>query len=157
LAGCYGVRPSNGAGQVAGNVPRICDAQDIAVPSRYRVELIAKRLTFPTGVTFDKDGIPCAVDSGYAYGEVWTLSRLLRVKPTGTEEFATGAKNGPWTGVTFHEGNFCVAEDGVMEGGRILRIQPDGKIIALVSDLPSFGDHHSNGPLIGPDGMLYFG
>ena len=27
----------------------------------------------------------------------------------------------------------------------------------LVSNLPSFGDHHTDGPVIGPDGWLYFG
>src|SRR5436190_37325 len=56
-----------------------------------------------------------------------------------------------------HEGNFYVAEGGEMEGGRILKISPDGKVTVLVSGLPSFGDHHTDGPVVGPDGWLYFG
>jgi len=44
-----------------------------------------------------------------------------------------------------------------MAGGRILRVSPDGMIKALVENLSSMGDHHTNGPAIGPDGMLYFG
>jgi hypothetical protein len=40
--------------------------------------------------------------------------------------------------------------------GRILRVTPDGQLTPLVSSLPSLGDHHTNGPAIGPDGSLYF-
>lgn len=72
-------------------------------------------------------------------------------------EVARGGKNGPWTGVVYANGAFYVAEGGQLEGGRILRITPDGKITALVDKLPSFGDHHTNGPAIGPDGKIYFG
>lgn len=70
---------------------------------------------------------------------------------------ASGGSNGPWNGVVFHEGNFYVAEGGQREGGRILRITRGGEVTALISDLPSVGDHHTNGPAIGPDGMIYFG
>jgi glucose/arabinose dehydrogenase len=30
-------------------------------------------------------------------------------------------------------------------------------VTAIVSDLPSRGDHHTNGPVVGPDGWIYFG
>src|SRR4051812_34429448 len=44
-----------------------------------------------------------------------------------------------------------------MDGGRMLRITRDGKITPIVANLPSMGDHHTNGPAVGPDGYLYFG
>ena len=44
-----------------------------------------------------------------------------------------------------------------MEGGRILRITPDGTVTPIVQDLPSVGDHHTNGAVLGPDGAIYFG
>jgi glucose/arabinose dehydrogenase len=89
---------------------------------------------------------------------VFTTPRLLRVEADGkTTVVATGARNGPWTGIVFHDGAFYVAEGGQMEGGRILRITPAGAISAIVEGLPSVGDHHTNGPAIGPDGALYFG
>jgi glucose/arabinose dehydrogenase len=69
---------------------------------------------------------------------------------------AQGRDNGPWNGVVFHAGAFYVAEGGQLRGGRILRIVADGAVTALVSDLPSRGDHHANGPAVGPDGRLYF-
>ncbi|GAB3826816.1 hypothetical protein GCM10028895_38300 [Pontibacter rugosus] len=38
-----------------------------------------------------------------------------------------------------------------------MRISPNGNIAPLVENLPTMGDHHTNGPVIGPDGSLYFG
>src|SRR5687768_8567401 len=157
LPGCYLMRPSAGGGQRAGDERKV-DVEDVAVPAGYRVEAIATGLTFPTGITFDNDGRAYVVESGYCYGEVWTTPRLLRIESAGkVSEVAKGGKNGPWTGVTFHEGNFYVAEGGALEGGRILKIGKDGKQTVLVDGLPSFGDHHTDGPVMGPDGWLYFG
>ena len=58
--------------------------------------------------------------------------------------------------VQIPKGFFPQQDSGQLQGGRILRISPDGKITALVEKLPSFGDHHTNGPAIGPDGQVYF-
>ena len=75
-------------------------------------------LTFPTAVVFDDKDNLYAIESGYCYGEVFTTPRLLRVDPDGkTQVIATGTNNGPWTGITFHEGNFYIAR-GRGEPGR---------------------------------------
>jgi glucose/arabinose dehydrogenase len=156
-AGCYSMRPSAGAGQTGFSPPRKINAADVALPRGYAIEPIATGLTFPTGITFDADGMPVVVESGYSYGEVFTEPRLLRVEPNGqTRVLARGENDGPWTGVTFHAGNFFVAAGDVRGDGKILRIGPDGQQNAVVSGLPSRGDHHTNGPIIGPDGWLYF-
>ena len=155
---CYAVRPSHGGAQADFDGPRAVRASDVAVPPGYRIEVVATGLRFPTGVAFDAQGRPCVVESGYAYGEVFATPRLVRVEPDGSlATIAEGRDNGPWTGVVFDGGEFFVAEGGVREGGRILRIGADGAIDVLVEDLPSRGDHHTNGPAIGPDGKLYFG
>jgi glucose/arabinose dehydrogenase len=65
--------------------------------------------------------------------------------------------NPPWTGATFHDGAFLVGEGGEKQGGRILRVGLDGSVRALAEGLPSIGDHHTNGPVVGPDGYIYFG
>jgi glucose/arabinose dehydrogenase len=156
LSGCYRLRSSAGGGQTDFDAPRKIVTGDIALPKGYRIEPVAAGLTFPTGITFDAAGTPHVVESGYAYGEVWTTPRLLRIEPGGKASLiASGGKNGPWTGVTYHEGNFYVAEGGAREGGNILRITPEGKI-AVVAESGPTGDHHTNGPVIGPDGWLYF-
>jgi glucose/arabinose dehydrogenase len=157
VAGCYSLHRSNGAGE-SGSTTRAISPQDVLVPPGYRVELIAQNLTFPTGITFDDQGTPYVVESGYSYGEKWTTPRLLRIGSNGTvEQVSAGEKNGPWTGVTYSKGNFYIAEGGELEGGRILKISPDGKRTVLISNLPSYGDHHTDGPVVGPDGKIYFG
>jgi glucose/arabinose dehydrogenase len=157
LAGCYNMRPSSGGGQTEAAAVRRINPADVAVAAGYRIEPVASGLTFPTSVTFDDAGVPHVIEAGYSYGEVFTTPRLLRVEQNGSlTEVARGTKNGPWTGVVYARGAFYVAEGGQLEGGRILRIAKDGTITALVEKLPGNGDHHTNGPAIGPDGLLYF-
>jgi glucose/arabinose dehydrogenase len=156
LTGCYSMRGSAGAGQAKFAAPRAVNPGDVAVPSGYRVEVVATNLTFPTGIAFDGNGTACVVESGYSYGEKFTTPRLLRLTSNGPQPIASGSNNGPWDGVAFHDGNFYVAEGGAMEGGRLLKISGDGKISVLVSNLPS-GDHHTDGPVVAADGRIYFG
>ncbi|GAB3541232.1 hypothetical protein GCM10027443_40280 [Pontibacter brevis] len=159
LCGCYRILPSKGGGQ--GDIrtgARQVNANDIALPAGYTAEAVATGLTFPTAVAFDAQGRLHVIEAGYSYGEVFLEPRLLRVEQGGSlTTVATGQKNGPWNGVTYHNGNFYVAEGGVLAGGKVLRISPDGSITSLVEDLPTMGDHHTNGPAVGPDGKLYFG
>jgi glucose/arabinose dehydrogenase len=157
--GCYALQTSSGGGQTEFSPPRRIDPADIALPEGYRAEIAATGLTFPTGVVFDDQGGVYVVEAGYSYGEVWTVPRLLRIEPgeKNFEVIASGKNNGPWTGVAFYKDTFFIAEGGELEGGRILRVKKNGEVEPLVEDLPSFGDHHTNGPEIGPDGWLYFG
>lgn len=158
LAGCYRVQPSRGGGQTEFVPPRPVEAADVAVPQGYRVEAVTSGLTFPTGVAFDSQGRPHVVEAGYSYGEVWATPRLVRVETDGSlTTIASGGKNGPWTGVTFANGAFYIAEGGELEGGRILKVTADGQITSLIDGLPTMGDHHTNGPAIGSDGAIYFG
>src|SRR3954468_15450178 len=156
LSSCYVMRPSSGAGQTSAPTDRQLSPEYIRLPAGYQIELIASGLTFPVGAAVDDNGRLYVVESGYSYGEDFTEPRLLRIESDGRAiPIATGGKGGPWTGVVYHRGNFFVADGNVLEGGRLLRISPDGKIDALVTGLPSFGDHHTNGPAVGPDGWIY--
>ncbi|HLP17360.1 MAG TPA: PQQ-dependent sugar dehydrogenase [Bacteroidota bacterium] len=161
LSGCYFLRGSGGGGQEAGSwqAPRHIDPHDVALVRGYAIEPFAQGLTFPTGITFDDEGRAYVVESGYSYGEVFETPKLLRVEADGsTKTIAEGiSKNGPWTSVNFYRGNFYVAEGGERDGGKILKISPQGRITELVTGLPSMGDHHTNSAVIGPDGYIYFG
>jgi glucose/arabinose dehydrogenase len=131
--------------------------EDVALAGGYTIEIVAQGLTFPTGIAFDEAAQPYVIEAGYAYGEVWRTPRLLQLRTDGPPEvIAEGGRNGPWTGVAFYDGMFYVAEGGELEGGRILRIAPEGEATPLISDLPSRGDHHTNGPAIAADGRIYF-
>ncbi len=154
---CYNMRKSSGGGQIGAIPARTISTADIALPPGYKIELVSQGLTFPSAVAFDDKGVPYVLEAGYSYGEVWGEPKLLRINADGSKTtVATGTRNGPWNGFNFYRGNFYVAEGGEMEGGKILKISPEGTISNIVSDLPSVGDHHTNTPVI-KDGYLYFG
>lgn len=157
FSSCYRMRASKGGGQIKNFTEREIEARDIAVPVGYKIEAVARGLTFPSAVAFDDSANLFVTEAGYSYGEVWGEPRLLQVMSDGrTKVVATGSRNGPWTGITYYQNAFYVAEGGQAEGGRILKIGKDGTITPLVSGLPSLGDHHTNGPVV-KDGYIYFG
>jgi glucose/arabinose dehydrogenase len=155
--GCFVFSGSEGGGQVMTPASHTLSRSDVAVTNGYDIDLIANHLTFPTSVTFDDGGDVYVTEAGYSYGEVFTVPRLLRLREAEAPEQIAAGDNGPWTGVTFHDGAFYVAEGGELRGGRILKIARDGTVTALAEGLPSFGDHHTNGPVVGDDGYVYFG
>src|SRR3954452_4565837 len=161
VSGCAATSPSEGGGQTKANLatPRRVNPDDVLLPDGYRIEAVATGLNFPTGVAFDNDGRPHVTESGYSYGEVWTTPRLMRVENNGQLNEVARGDHAPWNGLDFNPRDraFYVAQGGEQEGGRIVRIAPDGKLTPLVENLPSLGDHHTNGPRIGPDGAIYFG
>jgi hypothetical protein len=151
------MRASKGGGQIDAITQRVIHASDIALQPGYKIEAVTSGLTFPTACAFDDEGKLYAIEAGYSYGEVWSEPKLLRIDGDGKSTLiAKGARNGPWTGVSFYNGAFYIAEGGEMDGGKILKITKDGNITPLVSNLPSVGDHHTNGPVI-KDGYIYFG
>lgn len=136
--------------------PRPLRPADIVLPPGYAIEAVASGLDFPGGVAFDEQGRPHVIEAGDALAGL--PPRLLRLDADGRRvEIARGGRNGPWTGVTAARGVFFIAEGGRLEGGRILRVNRDGTVQTLVSGLPSYGDHPTRGPALGPDGALYFG
>jgi len=157
IAGCYGMRTSRGGGEIKSIPARKFSTADVLLPAGYKIELVAKDLTFPSAATFDSGGNLYVVETGYSYGEVWTEPALVRIDAGGNRSVvAKGGKNGPWNAVTFYKGNFYISEGGALEGGKILKVSPEGKITTLAADLPSFGDHHTNGLVIKND-YIYFG
>jgi sugar lactone lactonase YvrE len=169
LTACFGASPSKGGGQVSPGaadqaVAAAENPYDVDVPPGYRIELVTDGLTFPTGIAIADNGDLYVVESGYAYGETFTRPRLLVITPGGEpRELATG-KHAPWTGVTLADGALFVAQGGAVDGGRIVRFDLAGAAGAarvgeprvLAENLPSIGDHHTNGPAV-RDGWVYFG
>ena len=156
LGGCFVLSSSDGGGQTYFEAPRETDPSDIALPSGYEIEAVATGLDLPTGIAFDREGRVYVTEAGYSYGDLVTTPRLLRIEPNGSQTVIAEGENPPWNGVTFHEGAFYIA-GGHIGPGQILRVTMGGEITPLVEGLPSLGDHHTNGPVIGPEGWLYFG
>jgi len=153
---CYLMQSSKGGGQQVTVTNRVVKPADIALPTGYKIEPVVSGLTFPTGIAFDDSGKIYVIEAGYSYGEVLLQPKLLRVEGGKTSVLASGPKNGPWTGITWYKNAFYVAEGGEMEGGAIIKITKDGKSRTIISGLPSYGDHHTNGPAI-KDDYIYFG
>jgi hypothetical protein len=141
---------------------RRINPNDVALPDGYRIEAVATGLTFPTGVAFDDRGVAYVTEAGYAWGGKRTKGRLLRIEPGGATTVVAEGDHVPWNGIDFVGGSFFVSQgagntqsDG-SAGGRIVRIGADGAQTVVLDNLPSLGDHGTNGPRIGPDGWLYF-
>lgn len=163
LAGCFTYSPSDGGGQTSFSPPRAIDPADVALPPGYTIERVSDGFTFPTAVALNEAGAIYVTESGYAYGEVFATPRLLHVGVDGSHNVVAEGANPPWTGLAYHEGEFYITEGGQQPqqgsalGGRLLRVSPEGNATVLVDDLPSLGDHHTNAPVIGDDGYVYFG
>lgn len=153
---CYSFRGSKGGGQTTAAATRQASADDILLPAGYQIEIVAEGLSYPTALTTDDKGGLYVTEAGYVYGDVFTTPRLLRLNNSQPEVIYSGDKNGPWTGVTYHDGSFYISEGGQTAGGKILKVTRDGKASVLLDSLPGMGDHHTNNPVIWKD-HLYFG
>lgn len=58
ISSCYRLKSSRGGGQISGDSARQFDTADIALPDGYSIDVVVTGLTFPTGITFDDEGIP---------------------------------------------------------------------------------------------------
>lgn len=148
---------SDGGGETVQIAGQDVNPADVKVPEGYRIEAVARGFTFPTSVLTDDQNRLYVVEAGYSYGERYDTPRLVRVEPDGKHTvIAEGDRDSaPWTGAAFHQGAFIVSAGG--NPGRILRVTMDGKISQLLGGIPSKGDHHTNHPVVGPDGWIYFG
>jgi glucose/arabinose dehydrogenase len=156
LSGCFRLMRSEGGGEARFQPPRPVDPGDVALMEGYDLEVVATGLTFPSGITFDDQGRVYLTEAGYSYGDYRGTPRLLRVEPNGGTTVIAEGRNPPWNGVEYHDGAFYIA-GGHLDPGLVLRVTPDGRMQTLVDGLPSLGDHHTNGPVVGPDGKIYFG
>ncbi|MEW5727083.1 MAG: hypothetical protein AB1918_04580 [Pseudomonadota bacterium] len=149
LAACVDAEPVTAPGEplppVVGVLPP--DEGRPVLPTGYAAETVTAELVDPRAVAFD--------DQGAAHVLEGQPARLSRVSDGVLVPVATGGGNGPWTGVARVDGRFYVAEAGGALGGRVLRVEPHGALVPVVSDLPAGG---LLGPLVaGPDGALYAG
>jgi glucose/arabinose dehydrogenase len=87
---------------------------------------------------------------------VYTTPRLLRLEG-GRGSTVLEGENPPWTGVTFRQGRFYITEGGKAKGGRVVEWEGGRLRRVLLQGLPSYGDHHTNDAVLGPDGALYVG
>lgn len=127
--------------------------RDIDLPAGYRAQVIAKGLTYPTGLTMDEKGTIYIAESGFSYGPKTTDAKIMRLNGNGKLEKVADKFEGPIGGITYKDGSIYVSHRG-----KITELELEtGKCRDLVTNLPSLGDHQNGDLLFGSDGAIYFG
>jgi glucose/arabinose dehydrogenase/cytochrome c553 len=131
------------------------DADAAEVPSGYRVEVVLTGLQYPSSVEFDDRGSMYVAEAGNIDGDWVAPARVIKYTQTGpntrTNEVVADNLMGPVTDLLWHGGKLYISHRGKIS------VLEAGKVRDLVTELPSFGDHHNNQMSVGPDGKVYFG
>lgn len=126
---------------------RKLDPKDIRLPDGFRISVFARELTTPINLMFTDSGDMLVADAGVASGN----GKVLRKSGNGFTVVAEGFKP-PLTGINFYNGDIYVAHRSF-----VTVVKPDGTKKDIIAGLPSYGDHHNNRMVFGPDGKMYFG
>ncbi len=126
---------------------RKIDANDIYVPPGYEVSTFATNLTTPINLVFSDSGNALVGDAGVTDGN----GKVISLNQNGFEVIADGF-NPPLTGINILGNDIFVSHRGF-----VTVVKPDGSKVNILSGLPSWGDHHNNQVVFGPDGKMYFG
>jgi hypothetical protein len=118
-----------------------------------RLVLVADRLSFPTGLTFDDRGVAYVSEAGLDFGGAKPGGRIWRIAPDSRRQLLADGLRPPVNGVTFHAGDLYISEGTC---GCISRLSPRGARAVLVDNLPGPGNYHVNMVAVGRDDRLYF-
>lgn len=126
---------------------RNINPEDILLPKGYGIDVFMNGLTTPINLIYSNDGNLLVADSGVTdhNGKVFKISE-------GNVELIADGFNSPLTGITSHDNGIYVSHRGA-----ITLIKPDGTKQDIITGLPSWGDHHNNKVIFGPDNKMYFG
>lgn len=120
---------------------------DIKLPAGYKIEVFAEGLTTPINLIITDNEEMFIADAGVTSGN----GKILKFTSHGFDVIAEGF-NPPLTGITYHDGKIYVAHRS-----HITIVESDGSKRDIIQGLPSWGDHHNNRVVFGPDGKIYFG
>lgn len=129
------------------DIRRKLNPNDIQLPPGYKISVFAKGLTTPINLTFTDTGEMLVADAGVSSGS----GKVLKKSGRGFTIVAEGF-NPPLTGINFYRGDIYVSHRGF-----VTVVKQDGTKKDILAGLPSFGDHHNNRVVFGPDGKMYFG
>jgi glucose/arabinose dehydrogenase len=119
------------------------------------LELVSNRLSFPTSLTFDSDGISYIAESGLSFGDTSLGGSIWKIDPCGNRYLLLEGLRSPVNGLTFHNGNLFISEGGYP--GRITSLNLDSnKRTVILDNLPGLGNYHTNMVCVGPDDKIYF-
>jgi glucose/arabinose dehydrogenase len=119
------------------------------------LETVVDGLNFPTSIAVDPAG-DCfyVAESGLPFGGAPAGGQIWRVDWEGNRLLVADGLRAPVNGVTVHNGAVYVTEAGAPSA--ISRLEPDGRLVPIVTGMPGPGNYHTNMCVFGPDGKLYF-
>lgn len=126
------------------------NAAAICLEDGYRIEPAVLGLSVPTTAIFDGNDLLVA-ESGFLKTAAPRVVRIHLRSGTTTPVVSTGLEE-PVTGLLKHQGKLYVSHRG-----KVSIIEPEGTLRDIITDLPSYGDHHNNKLVAGPDGKIYIG
>jgi glucose/arabinose dehydrogenase len=122
-----------------------------------RLELVSGNLSFPTSMTFDREGAMYVAESGLRFGAGESAGGCIwKIGSNGSNRslIAEGFRP-PVNGLTFHKNSLYVSEGG--NPGRIIRLDLDDEMQTIVLDnLPGLGNYHTNMVTFSQDNKIYF-
>jgi glucose/arabinose dehydrogenase len=125
----------------------------VQVPEGYRVEVVAQGLNFLTSIEFDDSGTMYLAEAGPVPGQRGNKPRVLRRTEDGQiETVIEQGLRGPVNDLLWHDGLLYLSHHDAVSV-----LDAEGKLVHLVTELPSLGDHGTNQLTVGPDGWIYFG
>ncbi|MFN8472841.1 MAG: cupredoxin domain-containing protein [Anaerolineae bacterium] len=133
------------------STPYVPDASMVQVPAGYTVDVLASGFVAPSAMTVDDQGRVYVAESGI-FGSPARIVRInadgsqTTVAPTGADQFVP-----PLLGVAWGPNGFLYASDY----GRVVRVNPDGSLMPVITGLPVGGSDSNNNIAFGPDGKLY--
>ena len=115
----------------------------------YRLRKVVGFLSYPTNIEFSPTGEIFITEAGFTYPFIYAQARIHRLQGDTTEVVAEGF-NGPLIGLCWHDGALLATHCGTLT-----RVDLDGRKKDIVTDLPSYGDHHTNHVVVRGDDVFF--
>jgi glucose/arabinose dehydrogenase len=128
----------------------LADHGHYALEEGYILKRRVGLLNYPSNVEFGPDGAIFVAEAGFTYPFIYAPARILRLTGDSTQPVAEGF-HGPLIGLRWLDGGLLATHRGTLTRVDLGRKKED-----IVTELPAFGDHHTN-HIVVRDGKIYFG
>ncbi|MBW3621920.1 MAG: PQQ-dependent sugar dehydrogenase [Armatimonadetes bacterium] len=132
--------------------------EDVVLPEGYVIEPVVTGLTYPTGIEFGPDGSLYLAEAGYSYGQHWTHSRVLRIRPDGTVLPLAHGFKGPIMGITLRGDQLYVSHRGTISVVDLAASGGRPRVRDIVTGLPALPNsgHFNSRVAFDDNGKMYF-
>lgn len=124
------------------------------ISKQFEIKPVLWNLSLPTDVEFDNKGNMFIAESGFAFGGLHTIPRILKVDNNGMISILTDRfLEGPIIDMVYHNNSLFVANKV-----SVSKVDPkEGSVKDVITALPAGGDHPVTQIAFGPDNRLYIG